>query len=198
MRSFITIILLYIIPIQLLAQITNCNGEWTNKPCSGNIEASFEELQVRTKSEEDLIRDQKRTILNELESLRFKAKKEHNLEFSTLDANAICQNDNILIEECRSKAQIKIDEINNKINELEVSKNVKDREKDSSEEPVKVTVTENRIIDTGLWIIPNNPNLKPNLPTPPPSVPEQPNVIPKPVEPVVPVAPRKPSYGTRK
>lgn len=196
MKKIIFLFLL-ILPSILRAEITNCNGEWTNKPCDGKVEARFEEVLSEEKSNEDLNKEKKQLFLNQLEILRFKAKKEHNLEFGTLEVNEICNDINTTLEDCRTKAQTKIDEINNKINELKISQNENNNKNETKEDPISVTVTENRIIDTGLWLVPNQTIPVPTITPKPIEKPEQPITTPKPLEPLTPT-PKPPSYGLRK
>lgn len=122
------------------AQIYNCDGTWTNKECSGKTSQIKETTKTPASTpSKDLAK--KKTWINELDLLRLKAKREHQIQVSISAIEDICLTPSTTLADC-SKT---ISDKEKQINELIIAKQnseQKSKQKQSEEKPsTNTTVT---------------------------------------------------------
>ncbi len=64
-----------LIPFLAKAEVYNCEGTWTNKPCSGKVDAVLEEARPKENADADPTLSQKRSMLHELKMKALEAKR---------------------------------------------------------------------------------------------------------------------------
>ncbi len=93
------------------AELHQCDGTWTNKPCEGKIAESIKETSGRVRTAEEVELSQKELWLHDLEMGRLKARKEFGVKVSTLEAQTICNEKTTSLIDCRKAISAREDEI---------------------------------------------------------------------------------------
>lgn len=114
-------------PSLVQAQIYNCDGKWTNKPCSGEVEGSFDEVVREPVSETELLQRQKLSMLHDLRMDAIEAERNYDIEVDLTQAERICSERETGEEECRES----IESVRRQINEQKAV--LKPREADDDE-----------------------------------------------------------------
>ena len=94
-------ILLLLAPVLASAEIHQCNGLWTNKPCEGTVGESISETQTKNRSAADAEKSQKGLWIHELDMKRLRAKKQYNISIDTQDTTLLCNTEKTSLLDCR-------------------------------------------------------------------------------------------------
>lgn len=114
MNKFIaTVIVTFIFPLLARAELYNCDGKWTNKPCVGKAGTTIAEkpLNKELSANPDLAK--KKSIFHELNMKNITAKKNLNIKFSIAEIEEICLARTTSLDLCKieaEKAERKLDE----------------------------------------------------------------------------------------
>ncbi len=136
-----------------MAEIYNCNGTWSNKPCpEGGALESIVEIKRAPQTPEEISASQKKMIVHDLQTLKFNAERETGLMFVISDILAICNSQDATLEDCTEKANQKVDSITKSLTDVKISReNNKTKKPEdqqvsdpTTDKNVSITVVENR------------------------------------------------------
>lgn len=93
-----------LLPTGALAEVYECDGKWTNKPCTGSISRSIEETGSAAPADPavKLVRE-KTSALHELRMRTVRLREEINLSFDISGVEDFCLKEPSSLEECRQK-----------------------------------------------------------------------------------------------
>lgn len=100
-RNLIIIIALVLVaPSFASADLTKCNGVWTNKPCAAPGAAHFEESRPTPRSQQSIDADQKKTLIGELETRRLSVRSQYGLEIGVSAERSLCLSTETSVADC--------------------------------------------------------------------------------------------------
>ena len=135
-HTFICALLLTLTVRPAHAELSKCNGIWTNQPCNQDQkELALPEKPLKKIDPAAKILSQKRSLLHDLTVSRLNAKKEYGITISSSNVEETCLLSETTIKECRELVAEKKSEIleNSKLKALSIQENNK---KDSESKEV--------------------------------------------------------------
>ncbi|MFN8390384.1 MAG: hypothetical protein U0136_08855 [Bdellovibrionota bacterium] len=87
------------LPSVALADVYQCDGKWTNKPCSGNVTQTINE--THSPSVSDPVPSQNRSLFHELTMKSIKAREEYDVKVDLSSAEKICLQQTASLEDCK-------------------------------------------------------------------------------------------------
>ncbi|HQH26721.1 MAG TPA: hypothetical protein PLP17_04930 [Oligoflexia bacterium] len=150
--AFLSLIFILCFSAPASAQIFECDGRWTNRPCSGKVEGMVEEVKPEQAPVEDSGLSEKKALYHDLNMKTIEAKRRYNLRFDLAAVQQLCFQQQSTLDECRKEIQAMEDRIDAKIglasqeraNELQNEANRLQQEKN---ETPSVSVVENNYIE---------------------------------------------------
>lgn len=134
-----------LMPCGASAQISKCDGTWTNETCEGEVQASFKEVPASEPDPAARELSRRRIWLHDLEMLRLKAKREHDITVSTKPVEDICLTLKTPARECSNAIAAKETEINQLVTErARLALERERQEAQPSEGPTTVNVINQR------------------------------------------------------
>jgi len=135
------------------AEIYNCEGRWTNKPCDSNSRPAFAEEQSAPDPDAETKADlsKRKLWLQDLDLLRLRLKRKHDVAVSTREIEELCLNTNSSAIECSQAVSAK----ENEINQLLVEKDRLNVERDRNKIEEK-TAEQNANPPTAVTVIQEN------------------------------------------
>ncbi len=100
MRLF-SLLFILSIPLAVQAELYECGGVWTNKPCGASAVAQIPERSETPRSPADALAAQKRLWLNDLDLQRSQLKRKYKKEFPIGDVEGLCEDSKTSLVECR-------------------------------------------------------------------------------------------------
>ena len=97
------------------AELYECNGVWTNRPCEGQSSNSMKESAAKQIDVAEREAKEKRFWVNDLELKRLRARKEHGLEMNVGDVMELCQDSSTTLQVCRNAVAARENEIGKSI-----------------------------------------------------------------------------------
>jgi hypothetical protein len=108
---------LFSLPAQ--AQVYNCDGRWTNKPCAGNIAGVIKEEPAVSKVPSAAAElSEKKSILHELNMRAIDVKRKYALRYDVGEVEKLCYQEGTSLVECRAVAARMTDRIDRKVADL--------------------------------------------------------------------------------
>ena len=104
MRNLIYLFPLFFITQAALAELTFCEGIWTNQSCEKGEEKSLAETTREPQSSEQKTDSLKKSILHELTMDRVEARRKYGVMVSGQSAELICQDSKSSVKECQEAA----------------------------------------------------------------------------------------------
>lgn len=89
------------VPVPAPAQIFECDGQWTNKPCGGSVTKQLNEHPTQVQSPEETERSRRKLWLHELDMLSLKAKQKYGVVPVLSPIQDLCLEEYSTSEECR-------------------------------------------------------------------------------------------------
>jgi hypothetical protein len=132
------VIALGVLPAICSAQILNCDGVITNKPCQGG-QAVFEEKPYQAPSPQELEQQKRESWVRDLETARLKVKREHGLDVDVTLTIDLCRTGSL--EDCRKAIQQKEHEINQLLIAKISTEQKKSEQQTEGQEPQNVAIT---------------------------------------------------------
>lgn len=93
------------------AELNQCNGVWTNKPCVGARGESIAEKERTPRTQSEIELDGKRLLIHDLEIRATSARKDFNVEVGLLAERTLCLTSESTVAECEAAINIKRKEI---------------------------------------------------------------------------------------
>ena len=111
-----------------MAELYECNGVWTNKPCQGAPEKSLNEVKIepQTKAEEET--SKRAYWIKELDLRASMAKSEWDVVVDVFDIQSLCKDVTTPLAKCEESVAQRLNLINDKVSEA------KDKNKDDQED----------------------------------------------------------------
>jgi hypothetical protein len=167
LRSFFLVLLL--VSPSARAELYECNGTWTNKPCSGKTQKTIDETKAQKRSPAEIEKSQKDLWLHDLETKRFNARRMHGIKIDTKDAAVICQSEKTTLLECRKAITTLEDKIEERVvaaQQLKLKKQEVESKKveDNSSQVSRVTIIQNTIQRNRIVVQPRENELTPPAP----------------------------------
>jgi hypothetical protein len=132
------------------AELHDCNGVWTNRPCdAGQSESTLKEKAYREQSEAERTADRKRFIFNELDLRRLKAIREQNISLAIETVRDACMSAGTSLADCQKEANDANAELDKRIAAVVPKEQPKAKEKEEAPTQTVVTVIDNTYIDRG-------------------------------------------------
>lgn len=129
-----------LMPARAFSQIYDCQGTYTNRPCQeGEGRLVFEEKPFQPLSSEQTEKHQKETWIRELESARFRVKKEYGIDVSIASAIETCGLK--AFEDCLTAVQAKESEINQIISEQAKALRAGQNGKEKTDAPKNIAIS---------------------------------------------------------
>lgn len=99
------------------AQIYNCSGRWTNKPCSGEVRRILEEQGNDTTEahSSDPGKSEKSSLFHKLTMKAIKARREFNIESDLSDVESLCFTPQTTVSLCREEIDKQEQELDQRI-----------------------------------------------------------------------------------
>lgn len=97
---FLSLVVSY--PLAASADIHNCNGTWTNQPCTSEATQTIKEHSATSTQLSASEISEKRSIFHELSMLEAKARKDFHIKVDISEAAKLCLDSKGGIEECRT------------------------------------------------------------------------------------------------
>lgn len=127
MRSHIyTLSILLTLPVSQSAQaeLTLCDGHWTNQPCSGEVEQKLRAVekstaQVEAEQAARKQRSDKRSLVHEQTMKQLRARDEHKIAVDMLPVSDFCLQDSTSVNDCRKELDLVAERIEPKVAEAE-------------------------------------------------------------------------------
>lgn len=105
---FVSTICFFLIFVSAVwADVYQCDGKWTNKPCDGQVAKKLVETEQGLETV-DPARGEKRSLLHELTMKALKARDDYQIRTDLASAQNTCTKPGISLEQCQTTAQ-KID-----------------------------------------------------------------------------------------
>ncbi len=114
MKKASALILIYLSIISattVLAEIHQCNGILTNKPCEGESQNKMEEKVSPPRSPEDISMEKRKLLIHDLDMKRIGARNQFGLEIGITSERSICMSKETTEEECAAAVSAKEKEI---------------------------------------------------------------------------------------
>lgn len=153
--TFVAALLLLSTATPALAQLHECNGMWTNKPCDGSVSNTIGAKE--SNAPDDPARAEKRSLLHELTMRSIKAHEQYDIRTDLAPAEKKCLTEPAPLDECRAAVKQVDEDLDRKIdaastvaerkkaNELRDEANRLQRERNRiEEEKSNVVVVERR------------------------------------------------------
>lgn len=131
------------------AQLVECNGLWTNKPCEEKGASTLPESNYKTTPPEP-VQSKKQYLLHELTMASINAKNEHDVIVDVEPTKTSCMRVETSLDSCRESIQAVRDKIDERVNQVrliklkeqEIEQKKKESEKEAS--PAVVVIREER------------------------------------------------------
>ena len=122
------------------AQIYECRGVITNKPCGGGAAPLFEEKPYQPPSKQTIEEQKKELWINDLEIARVKVRKEYGIDVNVSRTSDLCRRSSL--DECRRAIEDKEKEINQLILvKIASEDNQKEKSDSAAQLPQPVAIT---------------------------------------------------------
>jgi hypothetical protein len=127
------------------AEITNCNGTWTNRGCGGSPGAAkVNEVRANTDPEKIKALSRKRTIFHELNMKNIAARRDLGIILDLNSLRQLCEDESISIEECERSAAGYDDQLSRQITDVRLVRE-KERANELLEEANRIQQERNDI-----------------------------------------------------
>ena len=87
-------------PAVVSAELTKCDGVWTNKPCSGAPAEQMTESKPTPRPQREIDADQKRALVSELDNRRLSVRSQHGVDVGISAERSLCANPETSVTEC--------------------------------------------------------------------------------------------------
>ncbi|MCB0324802.1 MAG: hypothetical protein KDD69_14565, partial [Bdellovibrionales bacterium] len=87
------------------AEVSNCDGRWTNRPCEGTVSATLEEVERAPLDPASARRRRKQSLLHDLRMAAIEAERSHGVVVALGPAEARCSDQATTIEQCQEAVQ---------------------------------------------------------------------------------------------
>lgn len=154
MKLTSTLCLVFLFPSLSFAQIYQCDGKWTNKPCGeNNTQKAAEKKSSSPDSDSQAISSEKRSAFHELTMKSIQAKREFEVNYDLRNVESFCFSSTTSLEECQERIEEAEDRIDHKIasqelikkNKLQKEANALQKEKNRIEtSKTEITIIENK------------------------------------------------------
>ena len=104
-------------PATSWAEVHNCDGRWTNKPCAGKVEEVLPEYKQPEGSAGDPALSQKRTIFHDLTMKAIEAKHRYDLRFDLGGVREGCFKETASLSDCRKLVNVMAERIDRSVAE---------------------------------------------------------------------------------
>jgi hypothetical protein len=104
-------ITLLILPAIANAEIFDCQGRWTNRPCDSEPEKVLKETASKSQDAKDLDRSEKESLLHELKMQAIEARRKYNARFDVTAVEKICLKPQTSLRDCKQQVDTLSDRI---------------------------------------------------------------------------------------
>ncbi len=112
--SFCSIVFIFS-AVPCLADLYNCKGTWTNKPCDGS-----NKIPEKKETPDNKDKSKKESILHDLRMLVIKAKREHDIRYNIEVIEDLCKNSNL--EDCDKSVKTAQKELQTQVTDADEAK----------------------------------------------------------------------------
>ncbi len=93
------------LPLAAQAELTFCNGVWTNQSCSEEPQTKIDEKEFKAKSKDEVAGNKKKSLVHEMTMKRIEARRKYGVLFSSEDTEAVCDNEATSLDKCRKAVE---------------------------------------------------------------------------------------------
>ena len=127
MRALLVLSLLILSPNLSSAEIYNCDGKWTNKPCDGSVSESIKEKTTDKAKADRKILSAKKSLLHELRMEAISAKRKYDVNVDLKKVEELCLKTETSVESCKKEIAATEDRITQKSSEKALVKAQEER-----------------------------------------------------------------------
>lgn len=114
MKNYLlTLLLSLLLTSTARAELSNCNGVWTNDPCEGNASSKLEEKDFKPQDPQKRLQSKKQQILHDLRMKELNSERTHKIDIAIDPAETVCNDPATTLEDCQEK----VTELRNKIDD---------------------------------------------------------------------------------
>lgn len=166
LKALTLILLISLLPMPALAELSFCNGVWTNQECKGEEKEETEapslpETAHEPRSSTEVLSDKKKSLVHEMTMKRIDARRKYGVLYSSDTAETTCELDATSLKDCQTEVDAYYEKLQSSI-----ETHLKERELDSSGKPGSQNLKEKAQNNTTAVYIFNRG--KKDLPPPPP------------------------------
>lgn len=116
-------VLLLVVPTAALADVYNCNGRWTDKPCAPGEVSHVIKTEVRrspnaaTEAED---KQRRFTVFHELNMKSAEALRNYGIRFATIEIGKLCMKKETEFEDCKKAADAERDRLERLMHDAQV------------------------------------------------------------------------------
>jgi len=138
------------------AELYNCNGTWTNKPCEGQATKVLPETEKTVDLDSELLK-KKKVLVGNLRERAGRAERDYDVHIDVTGIEETCRSESTTYEECMNLVNNADDRLNERINEAKLVKEQQkanrlqqeNAEKKDDEKNNAVTVDEDSVVVLG-------------------------------------------------
>ncbi|MCB0360593.1 MAG: hypothetical protein KDD44_13190 [Bdellovibrionales bacterium] len=106
-------------PTAVRAELSLCDGTWTNKPCAADSSKQLSEAPANLPSIRDVASAKKELLVHDLTMKSLRARRQYAVDVAIEPAATECQKADVSLESCRARTEEIADRIDKKIAERE-------------------------------------------------------------------------------
>lgn len=112
-KLLFTLLLSPLLATNVYAELSNCNGVWTNEPCDGKASSKLEEKDFTPQDPQKRLQSKKQQILHDLRMKELNAERAYKVDVAIDAAETSCNNPATTLEDCQEK----VSELRDKIDQ---------------------------------------------------------------------------------
>lgn len=116
MKNYLlTLLLSLLLTSTARAELSNCNGVWTNDPCEGNASTKLEEKDFKPQDPQKRLQSKKQQILHDLRMKELNSERAYKVDVAIDAAETSCNDPATTLEDCQEKVTELRDKIDKRI-----------------------------------------------------------------------------------